>query len=66
MIFREIRTQLFWNWVFYFIHYNLPYDWILPYLEEENLWNGVYTHCEVNIEDLNNSSDSEIDLFKEW
>ena len=32
MIFREIRGQLFWNWIFYFIHYNLPYDWILPYI----------------------------------
>ena len=31
MIFRELRGQLFWNWIFYFIHYNLPYDWILPY-----------------------------------
>jgi len=35
MIFREIRGQVFWNWLFYFIHYGLPYDWLLPYWPNE-------------------------------
>lgn len=33
MLLREIRSQLFWNWVFYFMNNNLPYDWLLPYAE---------------------------------
>lgn len=31
MLFREVRSQIFWNWIFYFIKYDLPYDWIIPY-----------------------------------
>ncbi len=31
VIFRELKGQLFWNWIFYFMHYSLPFDCLLPY-----------------------------------
>ena len=31
LILREIKGQLFWNWIFYFMQYGLPFDSLLPY-----------------------------------
>ncbi|CAI2375139.1 unnamed protein product [Moneuplotes crassus] len=31
IIFRQLKGQLFWNCIFYFMHYGLPYDCLLPY-----------------------------------
>ena len=50
LIFREIKGQLFWNWIFYFMQYELPYDCLLPYNKHDALI-SEYNHPQISISD---------------
>jgi hypothetical protein len=53
MIMRVRKTSLFWHCIYYFIEDNLPYDFILPYEDTENVLKYKFTnqHISVSTED---------------
>jgi hypothetical protein len=37
-VIREFNKNIYWNLIWYFAEYNLPYDFMVPYSGEEQLW----------------------------
>ena len=42
MILREINKQIFWNCIYYMIEYGLPYDFLLPYEDTDDILRYKY------------------------
>ena len=37
-VLREFNKNIYWNLIWYFADYNLPYDFMVPYSNEDELW----------------------------
>jgi hypothetical protein len=47
-VLREYNKNIYWNLIWYFAEHHLPYDFIVPYANDEPLWED-FTHTNDHI-----------------
>jgi hypothetical protein len=49
-VLREYSKNIYWNLIWYFAEYNLPYDFLVPYSGEDQLWDAfIHTNDHLKV-----------------